>query len=75
MEEDISCLRTLKSGEITEYIEKINAQIGIGVPTTCAYQYCGDTSNIKISAIIEIDFILAVWGAGGGKEESKVTYI
>ena len=51
MKEDINCLRTLKSGKITKYIEKINAQFGIGVPTTCAYQYCGDTFNINIEAM------------------------
>ena len=51
MKEDTICPRTLKSGKVTEYIEKIKTQFGIGVPTTCAYQYCGDTSNTNIEAI------------------------
>ena len=88
----------------------------MGVPTICAYQYCGDTSNLNIAAMFvqlifafdllhnsvhhffawtfvhftpvvrvngeriylfndgtDIDFILAAWGAGGGREEAKVT--
>eukprot|EP00957_Ditylum_brightwellii_P200004 15247006-Ditylum_brightwellii.AAC.1 len=52
MEENINCLRTLKSGKVTEYTEKINAQFGIGVPTMCAYQYCGDTLNLNIEAMV-----------------------
>jgi hypothetical protein len=116
MKEDIICLQTLKSGKITEYIKRIKTRFGIGVPTTCTYQYCGDTLNLNIAAMFvqlifafdllhnsvhhffawtfvhftpvvrfneeriyafnggtDIDFILTVWGAGGGREEAKVT--
>ena len=92
MKEDINCLRSLKSGKVSEYIEKVKRHFGIGVPTTCAYQYCGDTSNLNIAAmfvqlIFAFDLLhnsvhyffawtfvhLAAWGAGGGREEAKVT--
>ena len=116
MKDDINCLTTLKTGKVTEYIERIKTQFGIGVPTTCTYQNCGDTLNLNIAAMVvqlifgfyllhnsvyhffawtfvhftpvvrvkrericvfndrtDIDFILAAWGAGGSREESKVT--
>eukprot|EP00957_Ditylum_brightwellii_P029558 2233301-Ditylum_brightwellii.AAC.1 len=116
MKEDTICLRTLKSGKVTEYIERTKTQFGIEVHTTCAYQYCGDTLNLNIETMFvqlifaldllhtsvhhffawtflhftpiirvkgeriylfnygtDMYFILAVWRAGGGREESKVT--
>ncbi len=51
MKNDIICLRTFKSEKVIEYIGKINSQFGTRVPTKCAYQYCGDTSNLNIAAM------------------------
>ena len=51
---DMQNLNKLKQGSVTDYINRIQARYGIGIPTTCGYQYCGDTTDMHIEAMFAV---------------------
>jgi len=58
------------------YVEKLQRQIGVGLPTTCGYNLVGDIGpNRNNHTVGEEPFVVAAWGRSGGSShaESRVT--
>ena len=48
---DFKYINNIKKEVVLSYINKVKSRCGIGIPTTCGYQHCGEKTGFNVRSM------------------------